>query len=448
MAKIIFRFDTEDYINKNAADGILNAATMLKDAGLKGSFAVVGELAKALKKWGREDIIEALKYHEIGSHSLMHSHHPNINEYTDLEDFDGALEEFYLREKECVKILKEVFQIEDMNFWCGPGASISYVAQYGYYYMGLKISHGAGGYFGDRNCGRIAKYANTLITKTTSYLIDEFGTATKAEIDELLENIAKTQDVAILCHHPAMSIVDTFFDELNFFGENIPEDRWIPSPVRSEEEQNRWKENFAYLLEKIKADDRLEVVTNDYIVENFFNYERKITAETLKEIAPQLCEEWFPVTLPDSYCLSDIMLACRDLLMGKEEHICGEVYGFLYEPFAIEKAVKLSADDIKVSAGEIGDRFLPERINVGGIEIGPADWVRAAIAVITEGVDEVLVKPGPWQLDLNHFPEMNGRTLKGNWVHFPEFEDNFISNRIRYQLWTLMLPKGTRRLIF
>ena len=90
MTKIVFSFDVEDYVNPHAADGILYCAEILRKTGIRGCFNIVARLAQALVKWGRTDIIEALKYHELDLHSLAHSYHPTINEYTDLEDYEAA----------------------------------------------------------------------------------------------------------------------------------------------------------------------------------------------------------------------------------------------------------------------------------------------------------------------------------------------------------------------
>ena len=94
MTDIVFSFDTEDYVNDNSADGILRAAKLLRSKGIKGDFNVVGRLAEKLREWQRDDIIEELKHHEINNHSLAHSFHPTVNEYTDIEDFSAALDEF------------------------------------------------------------------------------------------------------------------------------------------------------------------------------------------------------------------------------------------------------------------------------------------------------------------------------------------------------------------
>ena len=48
MTDVIFSFDTEDYVNACGADGILDVATVLRDAGHKGCFNIVGWLAERI----------------------------------------------------------------------------------------------------------------------------------------------------------------------------------------------------------------------------------------------------------------------------------------------------------------------------------------------------------------------------------------------------------------
>ena len=95
MTDLIFSFDTEDYINYDVTDDIIKVAQLLRKNGIKGSYQMVGLMAEALKEWGRQDIIDEIsKYHEIGYHSHRHTMHPTIDEYTDLADYDTALELF------------------------------------------------------------------------------------------------------------------------------------------------------------------------------------------------------------------------------------------------------------------------------------------------------------------------------------------------------------------
>ena len=88
--RALFFFDTEEYTDPKSSDAIVSIANMLTEEGVCGHFAFVGYLAKRLVDWRRTDVMDALKPHLIGTQTLYHSLHPNINEKTDIADFDEA----------------------------------------------------------------------------------------------------------------------------------------------------------------------------------------------------------------------------------------------------------------------------------------------------------------------------------------------------------------------
>ena len=88
--KVVFFFDTEDFIQPRSADAIRDMANVLASEGVKGHFAMVCYLGKTLVDWRRFDVIDALKSHHVGTQTLYHSLHPNITEYCDIENFDAA----------------------------------------------------------------------------------------------------------------------------------------------------------------------------------------------------------------------------------------------------------------------------------------------------------------------------------------------------------------------
>src|SRR5262245_62522064 len=73
---VVLWFDTEDYLLPASDDAALRVAQMLTDEGIRGTFKVVGEKARILERRKRDDVIAALKKHEIGYHSNYHSVHP------------------------------------------------------------------------------------------------------------------------------------------------------------------------------------------------------------------------------------------------------------------------------------------------------------------------------------------------------------------------------------
>ena len=74
--RLIFSFDTEDYVTPEAWDAQKWWAEQLTARGVRGSFQCVGELIRRLKARGRRDVIEAIAKHEIGYHGNLHSAPP------------------------------------------------------------------------------------------------------------------------------------------------------------------------------------------------------------------------------------------------------------------------------------------------------------------------------------------------------------------------------------
>ena len=90
MTEIVFSFDTEDYVNPHAADGIINSAHILREAGIKGCYNVVGMLAEALEEWGRDDIIKELSEHQHHQPDDEQTCHRNDHRGEDLGEKTGA----------------------------------------------------------------------------------------------------------------------------------------------------------------------------------------------------------------------------------------------------------------------------------------------------------------------------------------------------------------------
>lgn len=449
MTDIIFSFDTEDYVNPNAADGILNAARLLREHGIRGCFNVVGMLAEALVEWGRQDIIDELRlHHEICLHSNRHSLHPSINEYSDLADPYAAIAAVMEDEGRGVEKLRRIFKLDEpIRTACPPGNSTSYAAHYAYAKMGFTIYDGDSLY--DVRRSRPVYSCNLASIRYNQGIAKILFTADEQFIRDYVEKYVVPADVFVFYHHPQLALLSQYWDVDNFDGVNTPKEKWVPSACRTPEATATFYRNFRYLVQLVKSDPRFNVITYNEL-EKKLNRERILTPLMLGEIRTQLEEELFPVTAPDSFCLSDIALACRDFLNGATSHTCGEVYGFLDTPYVCSEAVTLTADEIRDAAKGLHDgEFLPEYLCTSDKKIGVADWLRAALAVLTDGAKTYTVQPnGAWQIDLDQFPELRDIQYKGSWVHTKSFEDRYLSKRFRLQSWTIRLPANTDRKIF
>jgi hypothetical protein len=159
-----------------------------------------------------------------------------------------------------------------------------------------------------------------------------------------------------------------------------------------------------------------------------------IKREDIPKIRTALHKELFPI---ERFSLYDLMMAAGEFARGKDEYVCQKSWGLLDEPYMIKSEKSLSASDVleAVSRLEYG-RFLPERIFVGDELVGTADLLIAAYDAL-DGEETVTVTPKPQLPSLDILPEVKKCSLKGTWLHSEEFEDKYLSNRLRLQSYTM-----------
>lgn len=438
MTELIFSLDTEDFTSNTAADAILEEARIMREEGVRGCFCVVGLLAAQLKNWGRQDVIDELAHHEIGCHSYGHTLHPVLNEYTDIEDFDEAYREVVRQESEALRLLKETFSLDSLCTACPPGNQKNYVAMYAYADMGLPI-------YADTICdtpnGDGAYYCNTYQIRYTYMLEELMLTGDEEAMRRALDSLAGKHR-AVCFTHPNNVLYTKGWDEINYCKYNRAEfGKWEEAPRRPLADSLRFYENFRKFVRMAKADPRFQITTYGEIAKRLrAEAPRTVTRAHIPALRAAIERELYPTSTPLSLSLADMMLACRDLLLGEEAHTCGKVYGFLEDPFAIEVPITLHAADMKESAVQIKkDAFLPTAITVGGVRIGPADWLRAALAVLS-GEDNVTITPAAKMPSLRTLPELATASFRGDWMQSDEFLDRYISKRLRLQSWTMRFP--------
>ena len=437
MTDVIFSFDTEDFTSCEAADAILKEAQILHEQDVKGCFCVVGLLAKQLEAWGRTDVLEALAHHVIASHTYGHSIHPVLNEYTDIESFDDAYAEVMRQETEGVRLIKKAVSAE-INAACPPGNQKSYVAMYAYADMGIPV-------FADTVCdtpgGRGAFCCNIYQVGYTDYMGPLF-TCGEKELRAMLDEAAKKRRV-IFYTHPNEAMFAEFWDFVNYNKENKCEfGKWKECRRRPIEETERFYENMKLLVRLVKEDPRFRITDYDELASELKTEgQRRVSAADIPALRKSIEDKLFPTETPCSLSISDIFLACVDLLSGKPEHICGKVYGFLDTPYAVRENVTVSAEDMRKSAQMLDvSGFLPEEIEVGGKYIGPADWLRAALAVLS-GEKSVTVSPAAALPELDFMPTLRDCSFRGEWLQSDDFKDEYLSERLRLQSWTIRFFK-------
>ena len=434
MTDVIFSLDTEDFTSNRSADAVYREAEVFREEGIRAGFCIVGLLAEQLENWGRRDVLDALKHHDIGTHTYGHSLHPTINEYTDIESYTDAHAEFIRQETKAVNMIKHATGRYPI-FSCPPGNQKTYVGMYGFSDLDIPI-------YADTYCdtadGEGAFYCNIYQAQYTFSLESFFQNNSEEFMLEKLNELSEYKRVIIFTH-PNAAVFNSTWDIENYCKKNLCEfGQWKEPPRKSEEETERFYESIRNFVKLVKADKRFNITSYSELASTLSKEKKRIVRKIdIPYLDDALSKEFYAVRKPISLSLSDIFLACHTFLNGNDEHICGKVYGFLDTPYAISEPVTVTATDVIATAKAMDvSAFLPEKIMVGDVFLGPADYMRAALKVL-QGEALVTVAPDTQLPSLEALPKTNNCNFKTWIIQSDDFEDNYLSKRLKLQSWTL-----------
>ena len=310
---------------------------------------------------------------------------------------------------------------------------------YGYHKMGIPIYADT---FCDTEQGTGSYYCNIFHVNYTFGIEWFLRDATEEQIKAQLDELAK-RERAIIYTHPNMIIKEDFWDAVNYHKENlVPFGQWIEPKDLPKEVTETVLKNMRLLVRLVKNDPRFRIITYSQLASELAKEgKRVVKKEHIEGIYNSLKASFFPVQEPLSLSIADMILACKEFLEGKDEHICGDVYGTLSKPYEIEKEIVVYKNDIISSCNQIKEgEFLPEKIKVGNEYIGPADWLYGALEVLL-GKESITVTPKKQLPSLDCMPEVRDSAFKGTWQHSDSFEDKYLSDRLRYQSYTMRFRK-------
>ena len=461
--KVALYFDTEDYTCDRSNDAIRDIANVLKSEGVKGNFNVVGFLALRLAELGRQDVIEALRHHVIGTQTLYHSLHPDIAELGDDPSYERAYRRTMAEEAKGVGMLEAVFGEGRVIFACPPGNSVSAVAMDVYSDLGIKFN-AATGFYSDASAtsGYAAHgtYGGGLLVRPgctvdglwyfnqyhppyyTSFTLESLFPRKGAQCPDfakLLDRLAKF-DYAGLYMHPHMALKLRHWDGPNYrYGNNCEWRKWQQVEDRDPADTAVFYERLKALVRALKADARFEM-TDIAEMARRIKPRRAITAAEIPAIRKALAKDFNTIREPASWSVADAFQAAVRLLRGEREYVPGKVYGFLERPRGVQAETAVSAAELRAAAARLDlSTFLPPEIPVGGATIGPADFLFAALEVLDAGAETVKVSPREQLGSFKEVPAVESMNISGKWLHTKEFKDEFLSERLRLQLWTLRI---------
>ena len=102
-------FDVEDFVTPEADDAPKWIAEFFNKRRYKGTFKIVAEKARALRRRGRQDVIKAIAKQTVGFHMNIHSIHPTVYEYLKDKTWEAGCKEFERREGEGYRLIRKEF---------------------------------------------------------------------------------------------------------------------------------------------------------------------------------------------------------------------------------------------------------------------------------------------------------------------------------------------------
>lgn len=458
---VLFFFDTEDYTCDRSNDAIRDLAHILTAEGVRGHFMFAGFLAQRLMEYRRYDVIDSMKGHVIGSQSLYHTLHPDICEMTDVADYDVAHDRILAQEATCVGMLRAVFGRDAIDCFVPPGNSVTYAGMAACTDLGMTIygaagfadfpvnannpAYGTGGLARRDNKGKGLWYFNLMqLPYSSKYqlegrLLPRPG-AGAPDYAAILDGIA-THDLTILYMHPHMVVKTAHWDGINYrYANKVPWRKWQEAPDRPAGDTAIFYERFRELVRRLKADARFRLADIEQLIREI-PARRTIRPSDMPALKAALARKFGPVCSPGSYCVADVFQAAVKFLGGATEHHPGRVWGFLEKPLGVKAAVAVKAADVRAAAKRIDlSTFLPSSFDVGGVKIGPADMLFAMLETL-EGAEEIRLTPREQLGSFEEIPTLERFRINDHWCHSKDFKDNYLSDRLRYQLWTMRIEE-------
>jgi len=258
---VFLSFDTEDFLLPASDDAAKRLAELLTERGIRATFRVVGEKARVLEHRGRTDVIAALRKHDIGYHTNLHSIHPTPAEYlADCGLLDGVAE-FVRREKKGADDVRRVFGLKTLTCYCQPGASWACQAVVALDRIGVgPVCAEIGTHIGlDDKPFWAANVLNVYEMGNLYTDINLYDPAAlesgKAKVSQIVERLrGEGGGLISIGYHPCDWVHKQFWDATNFrYGANPPREQWKAPPQRPAGETEQAFAQFARYIDHIQS---------------------------------------------------------------------------------------------------------------------------------------------------------------------------------------------------
>lgn len=457
--RISIVFDEEDYITP-AAEGLddllKTLADVMTEERVSGTFFVIGERLRCLRERNRQDVLEAIARHDIGSHTNMGSIHPTVAERTEHADWADGVARMAADELAGINEMEAILDKPISSLGCHGG---SYCPQ-------LLAALGRRGvayvYSPARLPGHhITWFCNTLnfFDRITifqeAYLSREAFLQAEKKFFDMLEACKEYEWAAIFNSHPCMIKTKEFWD-LNYYrGANPGPGTWRMPGLRPDFDLNVARDNWAFHCRRLRENPSLRVGTIAEFAAEFAQQAEKASAEELACLARRADESDAPF-FTDRFSAAEILdLLARWYLaraggMDVQHLARRNVMGPAQMPLAVPTARQLDASALgRVARGLVAavdtTGMLPSRIRCGEGPVGTAGEIGPGTALAALGAalsSDRMPGTVPTRIMAPYVAEAEeiaarARDFKGWPCHRPDLDLSAICRLTLLQSWTL-----------
>jgi hypothetical protein len=460
MIRISILFDEEDYITpaEHGLDDLLKTlADVMTEERVSGSFFVIGERLRCLRERGRQDVLEALAGHDIGSHTNMGSIHPTVTERMEHADWADGMARM---------AADELAGIDGMEAILGKPVR-SLARHGGSYCPQLLAALGRRGlpyvYSPARLPGHhVTWFCNTLNffecigCFQEAYLSREAFLQAEKTFFEMFEAYKGYDWASVFNSHPCMIKTKEFWD-LNYYGgANPAPGAWRVPEFRPDYDLNAVRENWAFHCRRLRGNPALKLGTIAEFAAEFGRQAEEASAAELAYLARRAAESEAPF-FTDRFSAAEILdLLARWYLARVGGHDVQRlarrnVLGPAQMPLAVPTARQLDASALARTARGLvvavdTAGMLPSRIRCGEGPVGTAGEIGLGTALaalgaalsahgITGTVRTRIV--APYTKEAEELAACAREYSRGWPCHRPDLDPSVICRLTLLQSWTL-----------
>jgi len=282
MQQIIFSFDTEDFVTPESDDALKAIARILRRRGIRASFALVGDKARALWTRHRKDVIDEVRWHDIQYHANTHMMWPVTTLELSRMKWDEGVDFVMQTERHGIEDVAEVFD-QRPRAYIRCGGNWDPRELYGMHLLGIEAhvpsratlpagipdAVGAG-----LSCVLPAWYVNVLNYgynfPIERYFRPEFPLARlRADFTALRQALTGKPIPIVVYAHPCTFVTSKFYDLHNQRRRGVfpTKEKWRPAPLLPPYEARRRLAVLDELARWVTSQRDLKIITHSEFID-------------------------------------------------------------------------------------------------------------------------------------------------------------------------------------